>query len=59
MKPAGFLLLLAGAFIVLTSIAILPSPPARTAFIIAGLAVELVGIVFVFRAHMPPKQERG
>jgi hypothetical protein len=43
----------------LTSIAILPSPPARTAFIIAGLAVELVGIVFVFRAHMPPKQERG
>jgi hypothetical protein len=59
MKLAGFLLLVAGAFIALTSIAILPSAGARSAFLIAGFVIELIGMVLVFRAHLPPKEERG
>ncbi|MBV8847533.1 MAG: hypothetical protein JO307_32380 [Bryobacterales bacterium] len=59
MKLAGFLLLVAGGFIALTSIVVLPSSSARSGFMVAGLAVELVGLILVFRAHMPSKEERG
>lgn len=59
MKLAGFLLLVAGWVIALFAIAILPSSAARGGFVFAGLAVEVVGLVLVFRSHMPVKEERG
>ena len=59
MKLAGFLLLIAGWIIALAAIAMLPSSTARDAFVLAGFAIEVVGLVLVFRFHMPVKEERG
>ena len=53
MRMAGFLLLLAGWIIALTAIVLLPSPVARGAFLLAGMAVEILGLVLVFRSHRP------
>jgi hypothetical protein len=58
MKLAGFLLLLAGGLISATAIAILAARPAMTGFLLAGIAVELIGLALVFRAHIPPKEAR-
>lgn len=52
MKPLGFLLLLAGWLIVLTAIVLLPSPAARAPFIMAGIAVEVLGFALVVRGHL-------
>jgi hypothetical protein len=52
MKLAGFLLLLAGWMIVLSTLALLHTPRAQTAFVLAGIAVELLGLVLVVRAHL-------
>ena len=51
MKLLGFLLLLAGWAIVLTALVLLSRELARNVFVLAGLSVEFVGIVLVFRAH--------
>jgi len=59
MKLAGFLLLLSGGVIALTAVVVLPASAARGAFALAGLAIELAGLVLIFRAHMPAKEERG
>jgi hypothetical protein len=55
MKLAGFLLLLAGWGIVVSTLPLLPSLSMRTAFVLAGIAVELVGLGLVVRAHLVPK----
>ncbi len=52
MKILGFLLLLAGWLIVLTAIALLPSAAVRTGFVLAGVAVEILGFGIVIRAHL-------
>ena len=59
MKLAGFLLLLSGWIIALAAVAILPQPGARGGFVLAGVAVEMVGLVLVFRSHGVLKEERG
>ena len=59
MKLAGLLLLLSGWIIALAAIGVLSQPGARAGFLLAGLGVEIVGLVLVFRAHMHPKEERG
>jgi hypothetical protein len=59
MKLAGFLLLLSGGIITLTAIVILPVSTSRGIFATAGLAIELVGLVLVFRSHAPAKEGRG
>ena len=51
MKLLGFLLLPAGWGIVLSAIALLAAAP-RTAFVLAGFGVEMLGLVIVIRAHM-------
>jgi hypothetical protein len=58
MKFAGFLLLVCGGVISATAIAVLPAKSAMTGFVLAGIAVELVGLVLVFRAHIPSKESR-
>ena len=58
MKLAGFLLLLAGWGIVLTAVGILPSAGQRTAFVLAGFGVEMVGLALVAHAHRAALGER-
>jgi hypothetical protein len=56
-KLVGFLLLLAGWLLVLAAIALLPRPGARAAFVIAGIAVEIIGMVLAARAHLARREE--
>jgi hypothetical protein len=57
MKFLGFLLLLAGWGIVLTAVALLATSGARAAFVLAGIGVEILGVVLVIRAHPAPRGE--
>lgn len=59
MKTAGFLLLLTGWLLVLSAIALLVEGASRNAFVGAGFAVELLGLVLTLRAHLPHRPERG
>jgi hypothetical protein len=59
MKFVGFLLLMSGWFLVLASLALLGTMPARTAFIAAGMAVEVLGLVLVIRSHLIPREDKG
>ena len=51
MKLPGFLLLLAGWGLVLAAVAMLHSELSQAVFVVLGIAVELVGLVLVVRAH--------
>ncbi|HVB33099.1 MAG TPA: hypothetical protein VNJ52_01800 [Patescibacteria group bacterium] len=57
MKPLSFFLLLSGWGVVLAAVAMLASPPARIAFVLAGTAVELLGLVLLFRCHLVPRRD--
>lgn len=56
MKVGGFLLLLSGWGIVVAALALLHGR-AVVAFIYAGLAVEILGLIIVFRGHLPQNKE--
>jgi len=58
MKVVGFLMLPAGWFLILAAIVLFPSPPLRAAFTLVGFAVEAVGLVFAFRSHLIPREEK-
>jgi hypothetical protein len=47
----GFLLLLAGWGIVVTALALMVADAPRIAFVLAGIGVEIVGLVLVIRSH--------
>jgi hypothetical protein len=59
MKAVGFLMLLAGWLLVLAAIVLFAAPPLRTAFVLAGSAVETLGLILVFRSHLIPREEKG
>jgi hypothetical protein len=46
----------AGWFIAVSAIGLLHTLPAQTAFCLAGLAIELLGFVFVARQHIPKRR---
>jgi hypothetical protein len=56
MKAAGFLMLFAGWVLVLAAIGLFAAPPMRAAFVLAGIAVEALGLVLAFRAHLNPRE---
>jgi hypothetical protein len=58
MKVAGFLLLLAGWFLVLAAMALFPAPPARILFVAIGICVEGLGLGFAFRAHLIRREDK-
>jgi hypothetical protein len=58
MKAVGFLMLLAGWFLVLAAIVLFASPTLRAAFVLAGVAVETLGLILVFRSHLIPREEK-
>ncbi len=51
MKIAGFLLLLVGWIIVLTAVVLLKPTPAQGGFVLAGIGIEVWGLVLVARSH--------
>lgn len=54
MKIVGVCLLLAGFVLVLSALVLLRAEGPRGAFILAGLAVELLGFGVVIRSHLTP-----
>ena len=56
MKFAGFLLLIAGWGIVVSTLPLLPSLAMRTTFVLAGMMVEFVGLGLVVRAHLVARE---
>ncbi len=59
MKLAGFLLLAAGWAIVVTALVLLPSAASRVMFVLAGSAVQVLGLVLAVRSHRVLDVERG
>jgi hypothetical protein len=57
-KAVGFLMLLAGWFLVLAAIVLFPSPLMRGAFVAVGIAVEGLGMYLVFRSHLIPREDK-
>jgi hypothetical protein len=58
LKPIGFFLLVMGWILALAAVILLTQAGARTGFILAGLAVEVLGLVLVVRTHISPAPER-
>ena len=58
MKFVGFLLLLAGWLLVLAAIVLLASPPSRAVFVLAGVAVEGLGLTLVIRSHLVLREDK-
>ena len=57
MKLASILWLLAGWGIVLSALLLLRSTPALIGFVMAGIAVELMGLFLMFRSHLHASEE--
>lgn len=51
MKPAALGLLLSGWVILVAALPLLPTSGERNCFVVAGLALELVGLVLLGRAN--------
>jgi hypothetical protein len=58
MRIAGFLLLVAGWLIVTAAIFLLHSAGSRAAFVFAGIAVQILGLIFAIRTHRVLESER-
>ncbi len=52
LRLAGFLLMPAGWVIVVTALMLLVSLPSRTCFVLAGVAIELLGLFLAARSHL-------
>ena len=52
------MLLVAGWMLVLAALGLLPSGPSQTSFVLVALAVEALGLTFVFRSHLISGRDR-
>ena len=59
MKFVGFLLLVTGWMLVLAAIVLLVSALPRAVFVLAGLAVEGLGLTFVIRSHLILREDKA
>jgi hypothetical protein len=59
MKLAGFLLLLAGWIIVVAAVVLILPANARMIFVLAGLGVEIFGLILVIRSNPLAVREKG
>lgn len=57
MKLLGLLLLAAGWAITLAAVVLLKTTVERSVFVLAGIAVEALGLALATRAHQPVKGE--
>jgi uncharacterized membrane protein HdeD (DUF308 family) len=51
MRLMGFLLMISGLVIVLAALALLAGPGQRIAFIVAGIAIELLGLALIAHGY--------
>jgi hypothetical protein len=58
MRLAGLLLLAAGCALVYSAVVLLHTVGERAGFVLAGLGVEIGGLVLVFRSHLRPRGEK-
>ncbi len=58
MRVPGLLLLVAGWIIAISAVALLPRFSLRLGFVVAGLAIEALGLVLVFRSHLTYEETR-
>jgi uncharacterized membrane protein len=58
MKAAGVLLLVAGLGIVKAALVLLPVSAPRAPFVLAGIGVQILGLVLTFRSNMNLSEER-
>ena len=58
MKLIALFFLLAGWIIVLAAIALMGSAPSGVAFLLAGAAVQFLGLGLLVRGHMPLHGDR-
>jgi hypothetical protein len=59
MKLAAFFLMVAGWGIVVAALFLLPSSASRMSFVLAGIAVQILGLVLAIRSHRILDLERG
>ena len=59
MRLAGYLLLPAGWALVIAALILLAAPTSRTAFVLAGLGVEILGMILLVRSHVPAGRDRS
>jgi hypothetical protein len=57
MKYAGLLVMPAGFFLTLAALVLFPAAQQRAAFVICGLAVEVLGLAVAVRGHMEKRGE--
>jgi hypothetical protein len=57
MKLAGMLLLPAGWCIVISAVVLFPRPGARGLFVVAGLAIQAIGLILAFRGSGKLREE--
>ena len=57
MKYAGLLAMPAGFFLTIAAIVLFPVTTQRTAFVLCGLAVEVMGLAVAVRGHMQLRSE--
>lgn len=57
MKYAGLLVMPAGFFLSIAAILLFPASAPRAAFVLAGIAVEAMGVVVAVRGHMQLRSE--
>ena len=58
MKYAGLLVMPAGFFLTIAAILLFPAPALRAAFVVCGLAVEIMGLGVAVRGHMQARGEQ-
>jgi hypothetical protein len=58
MRLTGLLLLFSGWAIVLAAFVILGAAAPRAAFVVAGVAIEILGLGLVARSHVPPREAK-
>jgi uncharacterized membrane protein HdeD (DUF308 family) len=58
MKIVGFLFLVSGLFLVLSALVLLREPSPQALFVLLGIAVEVLGLAMVFRAHLIHNERR-
>ncbi|MFZ1085708.1 MAG: hypothetical protein WAN35_12145 [Terracidiphilus sp.] len=59
MKYAGLLVMPAGFFLTLAALILFPDPVSRAAFVLCGLAVEVLGLAVAVRGHMAARGENS
>jgi len=52
MRAVGFLLMVAGWFLVLAALEMLSAETPRAVFVLAGLVIEVLGLALVFRSNL-------